>query len=372
MAGHSDQFRAIVKAVKLNPTWTRISTALAQAPPDTGDHNRRLAVLEAIDSKLTSRLTSYDEELVAFYHSRIESTVAHLQNPPPSEGLELLKLYSSSVILRSATETLLVDFCQGPVDNRGEPEAVADAGHRFYWPADQRRRLADAVDVMLITHEHHDHADYSLARLMSRASKPVIGPDSLRLFWSHGDGTKNRGEIAIESPPYNAALPIRGAVLHAFRGAQYTGYRERERPSPLPPPRPEDTEHAVFVIETGGRTVLHAGDNWVGLDRWLATLADRGVKPDVVLGLGMAECPESIRRSIQNPVYVPVHDLELKHSGGGSRIARHLARSNSAAPPAEVSPQPPFARSGPFVLFWGEKIFLKRHSERSGRPAVHA
>jgi len=36
---------------------------------------------------------------------------------------------------------------------------------------------------MLITHRHHDHADYSLAKRLAGQGKTVIGPAQLKQIW---------------------------------------------------------------------------------------------------------------------------------------------------------------------------------------------
>jgi L-ascorbate metabolism protein UlaG (beta-lactamase superfamily) len=59
----------------------------------------------------------------------------------------------------------------------------------FYLTASQRDRLAEMIDVALITHRHHDHADFSLASRLIKAGKPVIGPAQLKKHWpslAHG------------------------------------------------------------------------------------------------------------------------------------------------------------------------------------------
>lgn len=79
-------------------------------------------------------------------------------------------------MFRTAAGTVAVDFCQGPINNGGEPEQRDEYRSGFYLRPEQRDRLARQVAVFLITHRHHDHADPSLARRLVEQRKTVIGP----------------------------------------------------------------------------------------------------------------------------------------------------------------------------------------------------
>lgn len=55
--------------------------------------------------------------------------------------MHAFKFYSSSYVLRTAAGTVAVDFCQGPINNGGEPEQRDEYRSGFCLRPDQRDRL---------------------------------------------------------------------------------------------------------------------------------------------------------------------------------------------------------------------------------------
>jgi hypothetical protein len=75
-----------------------------------------------VDEEDRPKLKPWLQQMVPFYRRRIDRCLDALESTRVEQGVHLFKLYSSSIILKSAQGTVSIDFCQGPVNNGGEPE----------------------------------------------------------------------------------------------------------------------------------------------------------------------------------------------------------------------------------------------------------
>ena len=138
------------------------------------------------------------------------------------------------------------------------------------------------VDVSLITHRHHDHADYSLSRRLVAQGKPVVGPRQLKDLWEDlADG--------ITVPEYGQVQRIGPAEIYTMLGRQYPQSRldadgQREG---LPSDNPAaDTESIVYLARVGGIVFLQGAENHVPAGEWLQQGIMLGMVPDLVLSVG--------------------------------------------------------------------------------------
>jgi hypothetical protein len=248
-----------------------IERALPQYPPAWEHGEARAAIAASLDRQVTVQvrdgMTDEDraklQPLLEFYRRCVDAGLETLERTRVTDGVLVVKFYSSSLVLKSAAGTVAVDFCQGPINNGGEPETRDDRRTGFFWTAEQRDRLARLVDVSLITHRHHDHADYSLSRRLAARGKPVVGPSQLKALW-------------------------------------------------------KDLADGITVPQYGqGHQVVPAG-------QWLERGIAQGWVPNVVLSAGQYQGQRSIDSVLRQrpPVFrIPVHDYEMMHEGSGNRTS---------------------------------------------------
>ena len=307
-------------------TLAEIEQMLPSHPPAWEHGTARAAIAGALDRQVTVQVRDAmtDEErvrlkpLLEFYRRRVDVGLDALEHTPVSAGVLVVKFYSSSLVLKSAAGTVALDFCQGPINNGGEPEVRDDRRTGFYWTLEQRERLARLVDVSLITHRHHDHADYSLSRQLVAQRKAVVGPGQLKELWP---------DLAsgITVPDYDQEQRVGPVEIFTMRGRQYSrnapgadGQREG-----VPGENPDkETESVVYLLRVGGLVFLQGAENHVPATEWLRRGIAQGWNPNIVLSVGQYQGQRSVDAvlSQQPPVFrIPVHEYELMHEGGGNR-----------------------------------------------------
>jgi len=120
-------------------TFAEIERALRDRPPAWEHGDVRASIAAALDQHVTVQVRDEmtDEErtqlqpLLQFYRRRVDVGLDALERTPVQGGVLIVKFYSSSVVLKSDAGTVAVDFCQGPVNNRSEPE-TRDSGRKTY------------------------------------------------------------------------------------------------------------------------------------------------------------------------------------------------------------------------------------------------
>jgi len=274
----------------------------------------------------------------------------------------VVKFYSSSLVLKSAAGTVAVDFCQGPINNGGEPEARDDRRTGFFWTPEQRDRLARLVDLSLITHRHHDHADYSLSRRLVARGKPVVGPRQLKEQWKDlADG--------ITVPESGRAQRVGPAEFYTLPGYQYAQSRldaDGQREGFAGENLAAETESIVYLFRIGGIVFLQGAENHVPAGEWLQQAIAQGWGPDVVLSVGQYQGQRSVDAVLRQrgPVFrIPVHEYELMHGGGGNRTSPWWTGPGRQA----------FDRHQAMPLFWGESFHLTREAlDATGTNSIGA
>ena len=173
-------------------------------------------------------------------------TAARTHNPTQSDGVTITYLANEGVMLTSGTRKVLIDALflkYGP-----EYAVPADSTQRALHNA---RSPFDSVDLILVTHRHGDHFHPAPVaahlRTNPRAhlvtSQQVI--DSLR---SGARGLPDTRMLSRTMTPGSARREVIAGVPVHLLGLPHGGERHRQ------------VEHLGYIVELGGRRVLHVGD----------------------------------------------------------------------------------------------------------------
>ena len=103
--------------------------------------------------------------------ARLDRSIAAFQTQPPDAPMTAWQLYNDGVVLTAGGWAVGLDIVPAP--------------REFGWPepAAQIEALADGLDMLLVTHRHHDHYDKGLVRALLKRGKPVVLPESLADQW---------------------------------------------------------------------------------------------------------------------------------------------------------------------------------------------
>jgi hypothetical protein len=342
-----------------------IEAALQAHPPSLGASDQRAKIAASLDRIVNVRVqdSMTDEErerlrpLTEFYRRQVDRGLDALERTRVTNGVHVFKFYSSSIVLKSADGVVAVDFAQGPINNGGEPEARDTRRAGFYLTPAQRDRLAQLVDVSLITHRHHDHADYSLSKRLIGQGKSVVGPAQLKTMW--------KDLVAkIVVPDFTKPQRIGPAEFVAFPGAQYSrngadasGLRVGIPNAAVPD---ADSETIVYLVRVGGLVYLQGGENHVPADEWFRRSIALGFWPDLRGPTGQFQGSRSIDNVLKElgpGMLIPRHEYEMTHEAGGNRMTPLFTGNGGKALAARQS----------LVLFWGEHFPLTRSDLPSRR-----
>jgi L-ascorbate metabolism protein UlaG (beta-lactamase superfamily) len=326
-------------------------------PPRWEFGDQRAAITAPLDKHVTIQIQKGWTELSKrqlhalheFYLRRVDIGLDKLERTQVTTGVHAFKFYSSSYILKTAHGTAAVEFSQGPINNGGEPETRDEYGSGFYWRPDQRDRLAKMVDVYIITHRHHDHSDYSLAKRMTAAGKPVICPAQLKVIW------KDFADKLIV-PDYGKVQRFGPLEIFTKLGSQMsrnepTGVGSERRGVPNTEDPERDSETICYLFKLAGITFITCGENHVPAGDWLRQGIALGFKPDVRMSLGQFQGDRAMSAALKTmkPLFrLPLHEYEMTHGGGGNRTGYLMQDSNRAM----------FDKHQMMPMLWGEDFLI--------------
>lgn len=355
---------ACKKSVALTDSmnFVQIAQAMKAYPPQFAKFgDERLKIFESAD-KLINFSVKHDsvranplwirnlKQMGEFYRNSVDRGLDALEKTKVTSGVFVVKFYSSSLVFKTKEGIVAVDICQGPVGNTNEPEFVDYYKSGIYMTPAQRDRLAKLVDVLLITHNHHDHADYSLAHRMVKIGKKVIGPKQLKEYWP---------EIAqgITVPTFDTTQKIGHVEMITQSGYQYATtnkdsqgltYGERSENKSL------DAESIRYIFKLGGITFLHGAETYDDAYEWMTNTTKEGWSVDVLVSTGMGQGGRSVMKYFKDTKHqyidLPIHEHELMHYNGGSPMAMYLKGDYRTK----------FDQKKLVKLFWGESILLKK------------
>jgi L-ascorbate metabolism protein UlaG (beta-lactamase superfamily) len=297
-----------------------ITTTLRQYPPQLPEPAERKLALCLLDAILHETQAARRAPCRGFLADRLAQAVHAIEGTRVTSGARVWKLYNHGFVVRTPTVTIAFDLIRTPpylrAAARTEPDAVD--------------RLVAQCDVLLISHQHDDHADPYLAQAFLDAGKPVVAPPDL---WPGQPIYKQithlaRDEHAVQQLALGRGKPALAVVV--FPGHQQIS----ERGTVL---------NNVSLVKTPeGIGICHTGDqSWLDDFAWIDSAGARQ-RVDILLpNCWTADLPRMIR-GMRPRVVIPGHENEMGHDLA-TRIPfwRGYAAAQGAASPV-------------VMLTWGE------------------
>jgi len=316
-----------------------IAPGLAATTADPADVAARIPLYQQLDAYARIEGISYYPPMIDLFHARMDLALAAIEQPPAS-GARIVKTYSSGFLIRTGEVCFGIDVVR-PLRTR-PPEGTPAEPFEFQMTPAQTGRLVDVLDVLFVSHKHHDHCDIDLIKALLTAGKTVITARDPQLEgWL--------GELA-------AKVTWSDGSLAELPGLRYEGYLARQGMVPGEndawPSTDKDVPNIAFRIEAGGLAFYHTGDNrGESPVPWLTAGKEAGRPLDVMLPC--LTWPRDLMRDVEalypNLIMIPGHEYEFTHLGTGVGILYDRLRG--------VGDRRLAARHGT-VMFWGDALDL--------------
>lgn len=286
-----------------------VERMLLANPPNSGEPEIRRKALHLLDDPLHLDPAPSMEPVGDFFRRAIDRALLEIETERVVSGATVWKLYNHTFVVRTSDAAYAFDIYRG-VDN----VRMTDR---------QLERLARAVDALFITHYHRDHADRGFVELMIEGKKTVAVPEGL---W-----TDLPMASSLTYPPSGVDLEVEGLNYRVFPGHQG-----------------DDITNNVYLVSSGGVSVMHTGDQSNSRDfvLWIDGLAGRH-RVDILLpNCWTTDLPRLVRET--NPsVLITGHENELGHTvdkrESFSKTFRHLQQVSHPA----------------VVMGWGERFHFE-------------
>ncbi|MBW7996308.1 MAG: MBL fold metallo-hydrolase [Candidatus Glassbacteria bacterium] len=267
--------------VAMRDRWIRaslawVAEALAEFPPDTAREPVRRLALAALDDPLHLADAPGIAAVADFFLYQLDRALAGIEGPAPTGGAEIWKLYNHGFVVRTAGHCYGFDIFPGAGEVAMTQPLMA--------------RLADALEVLFISHRHGDHASREFASLMLQRRKIVVVHPEI---WS--DDPPGDGElIRIDGGRSERAGKISFTVFPGHQG---------------------DIPNNVYLVMADGVGVMHTGDQHsrLDLDGWIADFPD-SLNVDILLPNCWTLDIRRMVESIAPEVVVTGHENELGHT----------------------------------------------------------
>lgn len=233
--------------------------------------------------------------------------------PRAQAGLTITFLANEGVLLSGGNEggrrTVLIDALFEPYESFALPPDSAQSALRA------GRAPYDAVDLILVTHRHGDHfhpapvAQHlrSNPRAVLVTSRQVV--DSLRGRLTPELLRSERIAARTIAPGSRRTLLVNGITLQLL-GLPHGGRRHRH------------VEHLAYLLELGGRRILHVGDAELS-EESLAPLRLDTMRIDVALLPHWALTDDATRRLVERWIR-PGRIAAVHLAAGDTRTAREV------------------------------------------------
>lgn len=254
-----------------------------------------------------------------FLDGRMQTVLAGLKQPL-AKGMEIYKLYNDGWIIRTPEVTIGWDIYRG--------RKIADS-ERHLMSDSIAAALADACDIMFLTHNHGDHVDPFVIERFTSQGKPVIAPDEIM---PDNQGVTHTRREQIWEETFTAA---NGAALNAT----------------IIPGHQDHLQNNIYIVTTpDGYTVCSTGDQWLASDLDMMLHLQGKIPPvDVLMPICWAARLADMCRSFGAKVVLTGHENELGHHTIDHREAYWLSFNKLEDFPIPNS-----------LMTWGECFYYDR------------
>lgn len=269
-------------AQQTEQTFGLVNKMLSENPPVLNESLIRKSALFHLDWILHDTRFDDSEALYRFVKYRMEQILADLDKPV-TKGMKIYKLYNDGFIVKTKSVKIAFDLNRGARTNK-EP----------YVSDDLMQSIADQCDILFVSHEHSDHADWNIAQMFINAGKNIIVPVGLWENKSQLIRHIRSDKMICERIRLPSNIDLQVKVM--------PGHQDR-------------VLNNVYIVTTPeGICVAHTGDQWSkGDDDWINHVKDYS-SVDVLLVHCWAIPLERIVSGFNPRLVISGHENEITHS----------------------------------------------------------
>ena len=301
-------------------TFELVNEIINTDQPSTAEPTKaRKAALYLLDQILHDTRLDGSPLVSNFLDGRMQLVLADLKTPL-KKGVKIYKLYNDGWIIRTPKVTIGWDIYRGRKVKDAERRLMSDS---------IATALADACDIMFLTHNHPDHVDPFVVDCFTSKGKPVVAPDEI--LKDNTAVTHTRKE-EIWKETVKAA---NGAKLKAT----------------IVPGHQDKLQNNIYVVTTpDGYTVSSTGDQWLKDDLdMVLNLKGKVPAVDVLMPICWAAKLPEFCQSFSAKLVLTGHENELGHHTIDHREAYWLSYNK-----LEDFPIPNC------LMTWGESIYYEK------------
>jgi L-ascorbate metabolism protein UlaG (beta-lactamase superfamily) len=128
----------------------------------------------------------------------------------------------------------------------GHDSFRVEGTHTVYFDPWQLAPDAPPADIVLVTHDHHDHFDMGDIRKIAGPGTVIVGPKVV---------TDQVGGFETLTVAPGDTVEVKSAKVTAVPAYNLTKFR-----SPGVPYHPKEAGYVGYILDMDGRTIYHAGD----------------------------------------------------------------------------------------------------------------
>jgi len=263
-----------------------VEAALEAHPPAVPETPERRMAFVLLDMVLHEP-AAYDRSAVRLFIRRAAEAVARgLATASVAEGALIWKVYDAAFVVRTSSVTIGFDLSRATYLPH---QAVPD---------DVMASIVDSCDVLLVSHEHEDHADAWVASRFVAQGKPVLAPPTV---WTSGALAD-----AVAHPSRDGGSTTH--LVSAIDGGDL-------RIAVFPGHQGEDIENNVYLATSSeGLSFVHTGDQSRAADFWWIDTIRHHARVDVIFPNCWTPDPDRLIQGVRPRLVIPTHENELGHT----------------------------------------------------------
>lgn len=263
-------------------TLRLVNQMLAENPPSANESLIRKSALLHIDWILHDTRLDDAEPVYTFMKQRMQEVINDLSKPV-KKGMKIYKLYNHTFIAKTRSTTIAFDMYRG-----------GKKGGRPLIPDDLMQRIVAHCDVMFVSHEHSDHADWEVAQMFINKGKNVIVPTGLWENKSPNVKHLRSDEMLEEKINLSKDVVLKVKIM---------------------PGHQDNVKNNMYIVTVPeGISVAHTGDQWNEEDKiWIDKIKEH-TSLDVLLVHCWSMPLERIVNGFDPKVVITGHENEVVHS----------------------------------------------------------